>query len=56
LGRTQDAKAALAKALELRPGTTVLNFMLPSRNASPLFLAGSADNNRALVELGLPER
>ena len=56
LGRTQEAKAALAEALELRPGTTVLNFVLPTRNASPRFLAGSEDINRALVELGLPER
>jgi DNA-binding winged helix-turn-helix (wHTH) protein/tetratricopeptide (TPR) repeat protein len=56
LGRTQEAKAALEKALELRPGTTVLNFVLPTRNASPLFLAGSESINRALVELGLPER
>jgi DNA-binding winged helix-turn-helix (wHTH) protein/tetratricopeptide (TPR) repeat protein len=56
LGRTYEAKAALAKALELRPGSTVLNFVLPTRNASPLFLAASEDNNRALVEIGLPER
>jgi DNA-binding winged helix-turn-helix (wHTH) protein/tetratricopeptide (TPR) repeat protein/TolB-like protein len=56
LGRTQEAKAALEKALELRPGTTVLNFVLPTRNASPVFLAASEDINRTLVELGLPER
>jgi TolB-like protein/Tfp pilus assembly protein PilF len=56
LGRTQEAKAALEKALELRPGTTLLNFVLPTRNASPIFLAGSESVNRALVELGLPER
>jgi Flp pilus assembly protein TadD len=56
LGRTDEAKAALAKALELRPGTTALNVAPPTRNASQVFLEASPRVIRAMVEAGLPER
>jgi tetratricopeptide (TPR) repeat protein len=55
-GRTDEAKAALAKALELRPGTTALNVAVPTRNASPVFLEASPRVIRAMVDAGLPER
>jgi Flp pilus assembly protein TadD len=55
-GRTDEAKAALATALELRPGTTALNVAVPTRNASPVFLEASPRVIRAMVDAGLPER
>jgi DNA-binding winged helix-turn-helix (wHTH) protein/tetratricopeptide (TPR) repeat protein len=55
-GRPDEAKAAMAKALELRPGSTALNVPLPKKNASPAFLEASERILRAMVEAGLPER
>jgi DNA-binding winged helix-turn-helix (wHTH) protein/tetratricopeptide (TPR) repeat protein len=54
LGRIEDAKAALAKGLELRPGSTTDNFALPKKNASPVFIAASERVEQILAELGLP--
>ena len=56
LGRPNEAKAALAKGLELRPGTTALNVAPPTRNASPVFLEASPRIIQSMVEAGLPER
>jgi DNA-binding winged helix-turn-helix (wHTH) protein/tetratricopeptide (TPR) repeat protein len=55
-GRPDEAKAALAKALQLRPGTTALNVAPPTKNASPVFLAASPQVIQAMVDAGLPER
>jgi DNA-binding winged helix-turn-helix (wHTH) protein/tetratricopeptide (TPR) repeat protein len=56
LGRPDEAKAALAKALELRPDSTAGNVTLPIKNASPVFLAASDQIAQAEVAAGLPER
>ena len=56
LGRVDDAKAALSKALALRPGTTALNVAPPTIGASPVLLAASARIIAAMVGAGLPER
>lgn len=56
LGRHEEARAVMAKALELRPGSTAQNVSLPTRNASPVFLAASERLIKIEVELGLPER
>jgi DNA-binding winged helix-turn-helix (wHTH) protein/Flp pilus assembly protein TadD/TolB-like protein len=56
LGRTDEAKAAMAKVMELRPGSTLGNIALPTRNASPVFLEASERILRAEAEAGLPER
>ena len=56
LGRDQDAKATMAKALALRPGSNAINVPLPTRNASPIFVAGSDRIISLAVEAGLPER
>lgn len=56
LGRTADARTALAAGLQLRPGSTAANVEPPSRNVSPAFLEASARARAILVELGLPER
>jgi DNA-binding winged helix-turn-helix (wHTH) protein/tetratricopeptide (TPR) repeat protein len=56
LGRDQDAKATMAKALALRPGSNAINVPLPTKNASPIYIAGSDRIIRLAVEAGLPER
>lgn len=56
LGQPDKAKAALAKALELRPGTTALNVWSSTKNASPAFIAAQERMIRSVVEVGLPER
>lgn len=56
LGRTDDAKAAMAKALELRPGSTAVNIVLPTKNVSPVYLEAIRRILRAEIEAGLPER
>lgn len=55
LGRTDEARAALAKGMELRPDSTTRNIAPPSLNISPLFLETGRRYNDILVELGLPE-
>jgi tetratricopeptide (TPR) repeat protein len=56
LGRTAEAKAALAKTLELRPGSTIANISLDPRNASPLYNEASKRVEAVLMEIGLPEK
>ncbi|HVZ51757.1 MAG TPA: winged helix-turn-helix domain-containing protein [Pseudolabrys sp.] len=56
IGRTTDAKAAMAKGLALRPGTTVLNVTLPFKNTSPVYRAATDRALRFMVAAGLPER
>jgi DNA-binding winged helix-turn-helix (wHTH) protein/tetratricopeptide (TPR) repeat protein len=55
LGREQDAKTTMAKALALRPGSNAINVPLPTKNASPIYTAGSDRIIRLAVEAGLPE-
>lgn len=55
LGRSEEAKVAFARGLELRPGSTTSNVPLPRKNGSPIFLAAFDRYVRALVRLGLPE-
>lgn len=55
-GHPNEAKATLAKALQLRPGTTALNVAPPTKNASPVFLEASPRVIQAMVDAGLPER
>lgn len=56
VGRVEEAKAALARALQVRPGSTTSNIKLPEKNSSPAFLSQSAKLTNALAELGLPDR
>ena len=56
LGRPTEAKAAMDKALALRPGSNVSNIALPAKNASPVYLAATEWIERACVAAGLPER
>jgi len=54
LGRTADAKNAFAKAMEIRPQSTVRNISLPARNTSDIYLRARQSINRTLAQLGLP--
>ncbi|MGY5774661.1 tetratricopeptide repeat protein [Rhizobium sp. LEGMi135b] len=54
LGRSDEAKQALAQGLQLRPGSTVANISLPTRNTSPIYLEARDEISRTLIELGLP--
>jgi DNA-binding winged helix-turn-helix (wHTH) protein/tetratricopeptide (TPR) repeat protein len=56
LGQPAEARAAMDKALALRPGSNLSNVALPRKNASPLYLAESDRILRAFVAAGLPER
>ncbi|MGO4286781.1 winged helix-turn-helix domain-containing protein [Bosea sp. TAB14] len=55
LGRTDDARAAIAKALELRPGSTARNAPPPTRNTSPVYLKASERVVSLMIAAGLPE-
>lgn len=55
-GRTEEAKAALARAIQVRPGSTASNISLPIKNSSAAFLAYSEKIRTALIQVGLPLR
>jgi DNA-binding winged helix-turn-helix (wHTH) protein len=55
LGRPDEAKAAMAKALALRPNSNSANVALPTKNASASFLSASEWIAQAFVTSGLPE-
>lgn len=55
LGRTDEAKAAMAKAMELRPGSTARNVPVPTKNTSPVYLKASEGVVRLMVAAGLPD-
>lgn len=53
-GRTEEARAAMSRALHLRPGSTARNTALPTRNASPIFLEAAQKVRDGFVAAGLP--
>lgn len=53
-GRTEQAKAALARGLEIRPGSTASNIALPPKNSSATFLSASDKIRDDLIQIGLP--
>jgi tetratricopeptide (TPR) repeat protein len=55
LGRYGEARATMAKALELRPGSTAENSDPPSKNTSPLWREAAGKVTRAAIAAGLPE-
>ena len=56
LGRADQAKAAMKKGLELRPGTTAQNVSPPTQNASPVYVEAGERHHPGDVDAGLPER
>jgi DNA-binding winged helix-turn-helix (wHTH) protein/tetratricopeptide (TPR) repeat protein len=55
LGQPAEAKAAMDKALALRPGSNLSNVTIPRKNSSAAFIAASERIGRAFVAAGLPE-
>jgi len=55
LGRLDEARATMAKALALRPGSKVPNVQMPTLNASEAYLEKDRIIVRQLIELGLPD-
>jgi DNA-binding winged helix-turn-helix (wHTH) protein/tetratricopeptide (TPR) repeat protein len=55
LGKTDEARAAMEKGRELRPGSTVLNVPPPRKNASPVYLEAAERIMQSMAAAGLPE-
>lgn len=55
-GRFEEARAAIAEGLKLRPGTTRLSVWPPMKNASPVCIAAWERVVQAEVDAGLPEQ
>ena len=54
LGRHDDAKAAIAAGMKLRPWSNFGNVSLPTENASPLYLKRAEQVKTLMVAAGLP--
>ncbi|RDV05057.1 winged helix-turn-helix domain-containing protein [Undibacter mobilis] len=54
LGRFDEARAAIAAGMKIRPGTTAANVSLPKKNASATFLARGKEINELLIAAGMP--
>jgi DNA-binding winged helix-turn-helix (wHTH) protein/Flp pilus assembly protein TadD len=54
LGKTDEARAAMEKGRELRPGSTVLNVPTPTKNSSPVYIEASERILQLMVAAGLP--
>jgi len=55
LGRTEEARAAMEKGRELRPGSTMQNVPTPEKNSSPVYVEASDRIKRLMAAAGLPE-
>lgn len=55
-GRFEEARAAIAEGLKLRPGTTRRSVSPPMKNASPVNIAAWERVVQAEVDAGLPEQ
>lgn len=56
LGRYDEARTHVAKALQLRPGSTGENIGLPTKNQSARYMAGADKVRDLLIAAGLPEK
>jgi DNA-binding winged helix-turn-helix (wHTH) protein/tetratricopeptide (TPR) repeat protein len=55
LGKTDEARAAMEKGRELRPGSTVQNVPTPQKNSSPIYVEAAGRIIRLMIAAGLPE-
>ncbi|WP_244595720.1 tetratricopeptide repeat protein [Bosea lathyri] len=55
LNQPAEAKAAMDKAMALRPGSNLGNVLLPPKNASPVFIKATEWIVKAFLAAGLPE-
>ncbi|KRQ96617.1 transcriptional regulator CadC [Bradyrhizobium jicamae] len=54
LGRTEEARAAMQKGMELRPGSTYRNVPTPKKNSSPVYIEATERIMQLMVAAGLP--
>jgi tetratricopeptide (TPR) repeat protein len=55
LGKTEEARAAMEKGRELRPGSTMQNVPTPQKNSSPVYVEAAERIMRLMAAAGLPE-
>jgi predicted Zn-dependent protease len=55
LGKTDEARAAIEKGRELRPGSTVQNVPTPQENSSPVYIEAAERIMQLMAAAGLPE-
>ena len=55
LGKTDEARAAMEKGRELRPGSTVHNVPTPKKNSSPIYIEAAERIMQLMAAAGLPE-
>ena len=55
LGKTGEARAAMEKGRELRPGSTMQNVPTPQKNSSPVYVEAAERIMRLMAAAGLPE-
>jgi DNA-binding winged helix-turn-helix (wHTH) protein/Flp pilus assembly protein TadD len=55
LGKTDEARAAMQKGRELRPGSTVQNVPTPTKNSSPVYIEAAERIMQLMAAAGLPE-
>ena len=55
LGRTDEARAAMEKGRELRPGSTVGNVPTPKKNSSPVYIEAAERIMQLMAAAGLPQ-
>jgi DNA-binding winged helix-turn-helix (wHTH) protein/Flp pilus assembly protein TadD len=54
LGRNEEARAAMQKGMELRPGSTYSNVPTPKKNSSPVYIEATEKIMQLMVAAGLP--
>jgi Flp pilus assembly protein TadD len=55
LGKTEEARVAMEKGRELRPGSTMQNVPTPQKNSSPVYVEAAERIMRLMAAAGLPE-
>ena len=55
MGRTEEARAAMEKGRELRPGSTMRNVPTPKKNVSPVSIEAAERIMQLMAAAGLPE-
>ncbi len=55
LGKTGEARAAMEKGMELRPGSTYHNVPTPKKNSSPIYIEAAERIMQLMIAAGLPE-
>jgi DNA-binding winged helix-turn-helix (wHTH) protein/tetratricopeptide (TPR) repeat protein len=54
LGKIDEARAAMEKGMELRPGSTYHNVPTPTKNSSPVYIEAAERIMQSMVAAGLP--